>query len=72
LDQDRSSWLQAINDDKLTWTHVSDLQYFNNAVAKLYFIEQIPSNMLIDPNGKIIGKNLRGSELTAKLVEVLK
>ena len=72
LDQDRSSWLQAINDDKLTWTHVSDLQYFNNAVAKQYFIEQIPSNMLIDPNGKIIGKNLRGSELTAKLVEVLK
>ena len=72
LDQDRSSWIQAINDDKLAWTHVSDLQYFNNAVAKMYFIEQIPSNMLIDPKGKIIAKNLRGPELTATLKELLK
>ena len=72
LDQDRDNWLKAIADDKLTWTHVSDLQYFNNAVAKIYAIEQIPSNLLIDPSGKIIAKNLRGEELKATLSALLK
>jgi len=68
----RERWLKAIKDDNLTWTHVSDLKYWNNAVARLYEINAIPANFLIDPEGKIIGKDLRGEALTAKLAEVLK
>ena len=67
----RSKWLEAIYEDKLTWTHVSDLQYFNNAVAVLYRIESIPQNLLIGPDGKILAKNLRGPALEQKLCEVL-
>jgi len=72
LDKDKESWIKAINDDKLPWTQISDLQQWGNAAAKLYKIESIPSNMLLDTNGKIIGKNLRGEELMAKLKETLK
>lgn len=71
LDRAREPWLQAIKDDHLSWTHVSDLNYWNNAVAKKYRIQSIPQNYLIDPNGKIIGKNLRGEELQVKLCELL-
>jgi peroxiredoxin len=67
----KDAWLKAIHDDNLTWTHVSDLQFWNNAVARLYGIESIPQNYLLDPSGKIIGKNLRGAELQARLEEVL-
>jgi peroxiredoxin len=69
---DKDKWLSAIQGDKLTWTHVSDLQFWNNAVAKEYGITSIPQNFLIDPNGKIIGKGLRGDELTKKLSEIFK
>jgi peroxiredoxin len=72
LDQAKDNWLKAIAADKLTWTHVSDLQYWSNAVAKLYGIQSIPANMLIGPDGKIIGKDLRGEELQQKLKELLK
>jgi peroxiredoxin len=72
LDQDKASWIQAIAADKLTWTHVSDLKYWSNEVAQLYHIQSIPANMLIDPNGKIIGKDLRGEELLQKLATILK
>ncbi len=68
----KENWLQAIKDDNLTWTHVSDLQYFQNGAATLYQIQSIPSNVLIDPNGKIIGRDLRGEQLYNKLSEVLK
>ena len=71
LDRAREPWLQAIQDDQLTWTHVSDLNYWNNAAAKKYKIGSIPQNYLIDPHGKIIGKNLRGEELQVKLCELL-
>jgi peroxiredoxin len=71
LDKSREPWLQAIKDDGLIWTQVSDLQYWNNEVARKYKIESIPQNYLIDPNGKIVGKNLRGQELDAKLCELL-
>ena len=71
LDKDRNKWLQAITDDKLTWTHVSDLGFWNNAVAKLYRVSSIPQNYLLDPEGKIIGKNLRGEELSGFLEKVL-
>ena len=72
LDQQKDNWVKAIAADKLSWTHVSDLQYWSNAVAKLYNIQSIPANMLIDPNGRIIGKDLRGEELQQKLKELLK
>lgn len=72
LDQQKDNWVKAIAADKLSWTHVSDLQYWSNAVAKLYNIQSIPANMLIGPDGKIIGKDLRGEELQAKLKELLK
>jgi peroxiredoxin len=66
----KERWLKAIHDDNLTWTHVSDLQYWNNAVAKMYGIQSIPQNFLIDPQGKIIGKNLRGEDLEKKLATI--
>jgi peroxiredoxin len=72
LDKEKDPWLKAIAADGLTWTQVSDLQFWNNAAAQLYNISSIPQNMLIDPNGKIIAKNLRGYELLAKLQSVLK
>jgi peroxiredoxin len=71
LDKSRENWIQAIKDDGLTWTQVSDLQSWNNAAARKYKIESIPQNFLIDPNGKIVGKNLRGQDLEAKLCELL-
>lgn len=67
----KDRWLQAIAEDKLTWTQVSDLQFWNNAVAKQYKIQSIPQNFLIDPNGIIIAKNLRGQALGQKLCEIL-
>jgi len=66
----REKWMKAIHDDGLTWTHVSDLKYWDNAVAKQYAIRAIPQNFLIDPQGKIIAKNLRGEDLDLKLTEV--
>jgi peroxiredoxin len=71
LDKVRESWIQAIKDDGLAWTQVSDLKYWNNEVARKYKIESIPQNYLIDPNGKIVGKNLRGADLEARLCELL-
>jgi len=66
----KDAWLAAIKKDSLEWTQVSDLQSWNNAVAKQYSIRSIPQNFLIDPKGKIIGKNLRGEELNQKLEEL--
>jgi Peroxiredoxin len=71
LDASKEPWLKAIEKDHLTWTHVSDLQFWNNAAAKLYGIRSIPSNLLLDKDGVIIAKNLRGEELEAKLAELL-
>jgi peroxiredoxin len=67
----KEKWLNAIKEDNLTWTQVSDLQFWNNAAAKLYNVTGIPQNFLIDPSGKIIAKNLRGPALREKLCEVL-
>ncbi len=63
----KEKWIKAIHDDKLTWTQVSDLKYWDNEVAKLYGIQAIPQNLLLDPEGKIIAKNLRGEALVKKL-----
>ena len=72
FDQNKEKWLEAIHNDNLTWTHVSDLKYWDNAVGKLYGIQSIPQNILIDPNGVIIARNIRGEELQRTLAEVLK
>ncbi|MGY0035891.1 peroxiredoxin family protein [Pedobacter sp. NJ-S-72] len=66
----KDAWLKAIADDKLTWTHVSDLKFWDNAAAKLYGIRSIPANFLIDPSGKIIAKGLREEDLQNKLAEI--
>jgi peroxiredoxin len=67
----KEKWLAAIHKDGLTWTHVSDLKFWDNEVAKLYGVQAIPQNFLLDPSGKVIAKNLRGDALDAKLAEVL-
>jgi peroxiredoxin len=67
----KDKWLQAIHADNLTWTHVSDLKFWNNAVAVQYKIQSIPQNFLIGPDGKIVAKNLRGPALQTKLCELL-
>jgi peroxiredoxin len=68
----RAKWVKAIQDDKLTWTQVSDLHGFDNEVAKRYGIQSIPQNFLIDPTGKIVAANLRGEELEATLAKLIK
>lgn len=71
LDQDKAAWLKAIDDDQLTWPHVSDLAYWNNAAAQLYAINSIPSNLIVDQNGKIIAKNKREEELRETIAQLL-
>lgn len=71
LDRTKEDWLQAIAQDGLTWTHVSDLKYFNSQAATDYNINGIPFSILLDPRGVIIAKNLRGPALEKKLEEVL-
>jgi peroxiredoxin len=70
LDRARDPWLKAIQDDKLTWTQLSDLKFWSNEVAVQYKIQSIPQNYLIDPDGKIVGKNLRGEQLRLKLENI--
>ena len=72
LDRSKDAWLKAIKDDRLSWTHVSDLKFWSNDVAVKYKIQSIPQNYLLDPEGKIIAKNLRGPELHSKLAVLLK
>lgn len=63
----KEKWLKAIHDDNLTWTHVSDLKFWDNVVAKLYGIKGVPANLLIGPDGVILAKNLRGEDLEEQL-----
>jgi len=67
----KDKWLKAIMDDKLTWTHVSDLLFWDSPVVPLYKIEGIPYNVLVDPSGKIVAENLRGPALEEKLAAIL-
>lgn len=72
LDDDEGSWIKAVEKDNLNWEHVSDLAGSNNEAALIYGINGIPDNFLIDENGIIIGRNLRGEKLNEKLAELLK
>jgi peroxiredoxin len=72
LDQAKEAWLNAIKMDNLTWNHVSDLRGWSNAVAAQFHVQSIPQNLLVDPQGRIIAKNLRGPVLEKKLDVLLK
>jgi peroxiredoxin len=71
LDRAKEPWVQAIADDNLTWTHISDLKFWSNEVAQLYKVNSIPQNYLVGPDGKILAANLRGADLEAKLCQIL-
>ena len=71
LDRSKDKWLQGIEEDGLVWTHVSDLKYWQSEAAKTYNITAIPASFLLDRNGTIIAKNLRGPLLHQKLKEIL-
>lgn len=71
LDQAKPAWLDAIKMDNLNWPHVSDLKGWGNEVAAIYDVRSIPQNFLIDPNGILIAKNLRGEALQRKLAELI-
>lgn len=70
LDRNKADWVQAIAEDGLTWTHVSDLKYFQSEAAATYNISFIPFSLLLDPEGRIVAKNLREGELDKKLGEI--
>lgn len=70
FDKDHEKWVDAIIEDELAWTQVSDLKYWNCEAGKLYGIQSIPQNIMISPDGIIIEKNLRGKDLQDKLAEI--
>lgn len=72
LDKAKEPWQEAVIADGLTWTHVSDLAYWNSIAVKTFGFDGIPFNVLLDPQGNVIGEGLRGEDLTKKLEEVLK
>lgn len=71
FDKDRDNWLGAIEKNGMNWIHVSELNRFDNQAAKDYAVQAIPSNFLIDGQGTIVAKNLRGEELYEKVAELL-
>lgn len=72
LDKDRSKWMKAIADDNLTWTHLSDLKYWDSEIPALYGVRGIPANVLLGPDGVILAKNITGEDLHKTLQEVIK
>ena len=71
LDTDKNNWIKAIEKDSLTWSHVSDLQGWNSAAGKLYAVNAIPHSVILNENGTIVAKNLRGEELRDKIAKLL-
>ena len=72
LDKDREAWLKAIRDDRLSWpNHVSDLNGWTSSGGKTYGIRSVPSTVLVDREGKVVARNLRGSDLERKLEQLL-
>ncbi len=72
LDNKKESWVKAIEELKMPWTHLSDLKGWKSIVCDVYKVWSIPDNLLIDPQGKIVARNLRGEGLQAKLAEIFK
>jgi peroxiredoxin len=72
LDQDKARWIEAIQKDGITWPQVSDLKQWQSSVVRQYNIQGIPYTVLLDREGNILAKNLRGEELEKKLTEVLR
>ena len=66
LDKDKPNWIKAIKEDKLAWTHVSDLAFWNSKSVEIFKFEGIPFNVLVDPEGTVIGESLRGFDLSKK------
>lgn len=71
LDRTAEAWKKAIADDGLTWNHISNIAYFDDEIAKMYNVQAIPAAFLLDENGIIVAKNLRGAELEEKVSELL-
>lgn len=71
LDRERESWMKAIADDQLTWHQVSELKYWQSEIVQKYGVSSIPCTFLLDKEGKIIAKNLRGQDLANKLEELM-
>jgi peroxiredoxin len=71
LDKDAAKWKEAIAKDKLTWTHVSNLKFWDEPIAAQYGVQAIPATFILDASGKIVAKDLRGAELRAKIIELL-
>ena len=71
LDKDKAKWMKAIADDKLAWTHVSDLKYWDSEIPALYAVRGIPANVLLNPDGVIIARNVMGEQLEQALQKEL-
>jgi len=71
LDKDADDWKEAIEKDKLSWTHVSNLMHWNEPIAKDYNIGSIPATFVLDATGKIVARDLSGGELRTKIAELL-
>ena len=71
LDQDKKKWMDAIAKDQLTWTHISNLKGWEDPIARQYNIESIPATLLLDADGKIIARDLRGADLRNMVASVL-
>jgi alkyl hydroperoxide reductase subunit AhpC len=67
----KDRWIKAIEDDNMDWYHVSNLQFWQDPIAKTYNVRAIPATFLLDENGKIIGKDLRGPALQQRIAELL-
>lgn len=72
LDKEKTAWLKAIASDTLTWTHVSDLKYWDSKAASVFEIQSLPFNMLVDPKGTVVAINLSGDSLTQKIAAFIK
>ncbi|SHG14847.1 Thioredoxin-like [Flavobacterium fluvii] len=71
LDKDAAKWKEAIAKDRLTWTHVSNLKFWDEPIAAQYKVQSIPATFILDASGKVVAKDLRGEELRAKIKELL-
>ena len=71
LDKDAAKWKDAIAKDKLTWTHVSNLKFWDEPIAIQYEVQSIPATFILDASGKVVARDLRGEELRAKIASLL-